>query len=77
MEKQFVVDQLQNIFALDGLDSSKPLTRMVLTTSDIGNSGDEITYNKAASIIRMMDLTFGSSTFNEALKTYLKNRQAY
>lgn len=50
------------------------MTRSVKTTFDIGKSGDKITYNKGASIIRMMDLTFGSSTFNKAVTAYLKKK---
>ncbi|XP_044004939.1 uncharacterized protein LOC122850036 isoform X2 [Aphidius gifuensis] len=74
-DQQFVVNVLQNIFNLDGLDHSKPMTRSVKTTSDIGKSGDKITYDKGASIIRMMDQTFGSSTFNKAVVAYLKNNR--
>lgn len=72
MEQQFVVEQLQTVYAVDALDSSNPLTRNVSSQGEIGTTGDTITYSKGASVIRMMELTFGSNVFNSALREYLK-----
>ncbi|XP_015127586.1 putative aminopeptidase-2 [Diachasma alloeum] len=75
MEQQFVVEQLQTVFATDSLDSSKPLSRQVESQAEIGTTGDTITYSKGASIVRMMDLSFGSSEFNSGLQEYLKSNK--
>ena len=74
MEQQFVVDHLQMIFGVDALDSSQPMSRDVSTQTEIGNTGNAITYSKGASIVRMMELTFGSDIFNSALREYLRKR---
>ncbi|XP_063990680.1 putative aminopeptidase-2 isoform X2 [Diachasmimorpha longicaudata] len=75
MEQQFVVEQLQAVFGTDSLDSSKPLSRQVASQEEIGTMGDTITYSKGASIVRMMDLSFGSSEFNSGLQEYLKSNK--
>lgn len=74
MEQQFVVNELQSVFAADALDSANPMTRNVLNVEQIGTSGDTITYAKAASVIRMMELSFGSDVFNLALRGYLSTK---
>ncbi|XP_012230687.2 putative aminopeptidase-2 [Linepithema humile] len=75
MKEQFVVEQHQSALIVDGLESSLPMTRNVSTQSEIGKMGDSITYSKGASIVRMMDLTFGTNLFNSALREYLENNK--
>lgn len=77
MEHQFVVDQLQSVFFTDSLDSSKPLSRHVESQAEIGTTGDTITYAKGASIVRMMDMTFGTAAFQLGLRNYLKSRYTF
>jgi len=69
-----VVEQYQSALIVDGLESSLPMTRNASSQSEIGEMADVITYAKGASIVRMMDLTFGSDLFNSALREYLKNK---
>ncbi|KZC13131.1 Aminopeptidase N, partial [Dufourea novaeangliae] len=75
MEDQFIVDQCQTAFAADGLESSEPMTRDVVTSSQLGGVGDTITYNKGASIVRMMNLVFGNAVFETGLQNYLRNNK--
>ncbi|XP_043289822.1 uncharacterized protein [Venturia canescens] len=75
MEQQFVVNELQSVYGADALDSANPMSRNVLNVEQIGTSGDTITYAKAASVIRMMELSFGSDVFNRALQGYLNTKK--
>lgn len=74
MEQQFVVEQHQPALITDGLESSRPMTREVSSQSQIGGMGDSITYQKGASIVRMMSLNFGSHVFRPALVGYIRDK---
>lgn len=74
MEDQFVVEQHQTALAADGLETSKPMTRNVSNSEQLGGIGDTITYNKGASIVRMMNLIFGRTIFEAGLRNYLENK---
>lgn len=71
MEDQFLVEQHQTALAVDAIESSQPMTRNVTNSSQIRGVGDTITYNKGASILRMMNLVFGSDVFDATLQNYL------
>ncbi|XP_076764228.1 putative aminopeptidase-2 [Xylocopa sonorina] len=73
MEEQFVVEQHQTAYAADGVETSEPMTRDVSNASQVSRVGDTITYNKGASIVRMMNLIFGSEVFDAGLQNYLNN----
>ena len=73
MDQQLVLVQ-QNAFESDALPSSAPLSRFVYNQSDIVKMADVISYSKGASILRMMELSFGSNIFNSALESYLNAR---
>lgn len=74
MEEQFVVEQHQAALKTDSFTSSRPMTREVVTPSQIATVGDAITYAKGASIVRMMGFIFGNDVFKHALQDYLKNK---
>ncbi|XP_011705871.1 PREDICTED: aminopeptidase M1-like [Wasmannia auropunctata] len=74
MNEQFVVEQHQSALIVDGVESSLPMTRVVSSKSQIAGAGDTITYNKGASIVRMMSLIFGTEIFNNALRSYIENK---
>lgn len=74
MDEQFVVEQHQSALIADGLESSLPMTREVSDKSQIAGIGDTITYNKGASIIRMMSLVFGNDIFEASLNEYIQNK---
>lgn len=74
MREQFVVDQHQVAMIADGVESSRPMTRNVSSQAQIGGMGDAITYAKGASVIRMMNFTFGAGVFKSALRDYLEQK---
>ena len=71
MEDQFLVEQHQTALAADGIESSLPMTRTVVNSSQISGVGDTITYNKGASILRMINLVYGAKVFDATLQNYL------
>lgn len=50
------------------------MTREVSNSQHLGSIGDTITYNKGGSIVRMMNLVFGSDVFEASLQNYLSNK---
>ncbi|KOC62990.1 Aminopeptidase N [Habropoda laboriosa] len=74
--EQFVVHDLQNVFGLDALESSHPISIKVGHPDEISEIFDDISYAKGASIIRMMDHFLTTSSFKQGLTNYL-NGKAY
>ncbi|XP_066591926.1 aminopeptidase N [Prorops nasuta] len=72
--EQFVVHDLQNVFALDALESSHPISVEVGHPDEINEIFDRISYNKGASIIRMMDHFLTTEVFKQGLTNYLTER---
>ncbi|XP_011260493.3 aminopeptidase N-like [Camponotus floridanus] len=75
MKEQFVVEQHESALIADGLDSSQSMTREVSNQSQLEGIADPVTYAKAASIVRMMSLMFGTNVFELALRDYLHNNK--
>lgn len=75
LEWQFVVDKLHFSFKIDALTSSHPMTYDVQSTTEIKNIYDSISYAKAASVIRMIEKTYGSDVFYATLHQYLEARK--
>ncbi|GLG93883.1 Aminopeptidase N [Gryllus bimaculatus] len=71
MWDQFVVDQHQMVFALDSVQMANALTHHVSTPAEASASFGSITYNKGASILRMISNTIGPTYFQQALQNYL------
>lgn len=75
LEEQFVVENLQQSMQLDSTDSTHPMTNpQVKTKADSSGMFDNISYNKAASIIRMLSYYITQAKFQETLKTYLQTK---
>lgn len=74
--EQFVVHELQNVFGLDALESSHPISVEVGHPDEINEIFDKISYDKGASIIRMMDHFLTTEVFKQGLSNYL-NERAY
>jgi len=68
---QFVVTDLQNVFGIDALESSHPISIPVKHPDEISEIFDRISYGKGASIIRMMDKFLTTKTFRQGLTNYL------
>ncbi|KAF2365598.1 Peptidase M1 membrane alanine aminopeptidase N-terminal [Trinorchestia longiramus] len=73
MMEQFLVDDLHAVFALDCLESSHPISVPVGHPDEIGAIFDRISYNKGASIIRMMNHFLSEPTLQKGLTNYLNN----
>jgi aminopeptidase N len=76
LEQQFVVENHQQSMQLDSTDSTHPMTDNTIA-SQAQSSGmfDNISYNKAASIIRMMSYYLTSQEkFYDTLKKYLSDK---
>lgn len=69
---QFLVDQHQVVFANDALESAHALVASVLTPSQISGHFDTISYNKGASIIRMIENILGESVWHATLHEYIQ-----
>lgn len=74
--EQFVVHDLQNVFSLDAMESSHPISIEVGHPDEITDIFDRISYGKGASIIRMMDHFLTTEVFKRGLTNYL-NSKAY
>jgi len=76
LESQFVVDQVHSAFNADSFKSTHPMSHDVTTPNEIRSIFDTITYDKGASILRMVEKTYGIDVFNDALTDYLDKRYA-
>lgn len=72
--EQFVVHELQNVFGLDALTSSHPISVEVGHPDEINEIFDKISYDKGASIIRMMDHFLTNEVFKQGIYNYLNER---
>ncbi|KAF5289209.1 hypothetical protein FQR65_LT00096 [Abscondita terminalis] len=71
---QFVVHELQNVFELDVLKSSHPVSIKVNNPIEINDIFDRISYAKGATIIRMMEYFLTPKIFKQGLTNYLNTR---
>jgi glutamyl aminopeptidase len=71
MEDQFTVDTMHSIMNLDATLGSHPIIVGVETPDQITEIFDGITYNKGASIIRMMEDFIGAENFRAGVSAYL------
>nr|XP_027218923.1 aminopeptidase N-like [Penaeus vannamei] len=69
--EQFVLREVQEVFGLDCLESSHPISIPVGHPDEIGQIFDRISYGKGASIIRMMNHFLTEVTFRRGLRNYL------
>ena len=63
--EQFVIKDLQDVFRVDALESSHPISIPVKHPDEINEIFDRISYGKGASIIRMMDKFLTTDTFRQ------------
>jgi glutamyl aminopeptidase len=72
MEDQFTVDTMHSIMTLDATLGSHPIVIGVETPDQITEIFDGITYNKGASIIRMVEDFIGVEGFRNGVSAYLE-----
>ncbi|XP_036342052.1 membrane alanyl aminopeptidase-like [Rhagoletis pomonella] len=72
LDQQFLVDQLQVVMSMDSTNSTNPMSdENTHTPSDLSRMFNSISYNKGASIIRMVKYAIGEENFRKSLQTYL------
>ncbi|CAG9829478.1 unnamed protein product [Diabrotica balteata] len=76
MLEQFIITDLHPVLSLDAKLSSHPIVKHVVTPDQITEIFDIISYNKGASILRMLEATVGEEVFQNGVKNYL-NRYAF
>nr|CAD7433373.1 unnamed protein product [Timema monikensis] len=67
----FLVDELHPVMVLDAVLSSHPIVQSVGHPDEITELFDTISYNKAASIIRMLEDFMGADKFREGVSRFL------
>lgn len=68
---QFVVNEIHNVFSLDALSTSHPISIKVNNPDEINEIFDRISYAKGAAIIRMMDHFLTKPVFRAGVSKYL------
>lgn len=69
-----MVDQVHSAFSADSSKSTHPMSHDVATPREIRSIFDTISYAKSGSVLRMIEKTYGTEIFNDALKDYLEKR---
>ncbi|XP_022181225.1 aminopeptidase N-like isoform X1 [Myzus persicae] len=72
MEEQFISSGIQSVFLMDSLKSTHPISARVSRPEEINELFDRISYDKGASVIRMMDHFLTRQVFRKGLTKYLK-----
>jgi puromycin-sensitive aminopeptidase len=72
---QFVTDMYTRALELDCLKNSHPIEVPVSHPSEIDEIFDEISYNKGASVIRMLHHYIGDEDFRKGMNVYLTRHQ--
>ena len=75
--EQFVVTDLQDVFRIDALESSHPISIPVKHPDEINEIFDRISYGKGASIIRMMDKFLTTGTFRYSSWFFIEKSLKY
>ena len=70
---QFVANTLIPALELDALKNSHPIEVEVGHPSEVDEIFDDISYNKGASVIRMLHDYIGNEAFRQGMKEYLTN----
>ena len=72
LKDQFTIDTMHSIMNLDATLGSHPIVVGVETPDQITEIFDSVTYNKGASIIRMVEDFIGLENFRDGVSNYLK-----
>ncbi|HEX4906327.1 MAG TPA: M1 family aminopeptidase, partial [Acidimicrobiales bacterium] len=62
-------------FAVDSLASTRPIEYPVLSPADADGMFDVLTYQKGASVLRMLEQFLGEDGFRAGIRLYLKSRE--
>lgn len=70
--EQFLVNAIQPVMKFDSTLASHPIVQTVNSPAQITELFDTISYEKGASIIRMLENFIGEEKFETAVTNYLK-----
>lgn len=73
LEEQFIVEKIFAFMETDSLPTSRPIAIDSTNPADIFQMYDAITYEKGATVIRMMSMFLGAETFQRGVQAYLKD----
>ncbi len=68
---QFIATDVAPGMSLDGLENSHPIESEVRNPSEVSQLFDAISYEKGASILRMLEQHIGPDAFRQGLNTYV------
>ncbi|OUM64833.1 hypothetical protein PIROE2DRAFT_51173 [Piromyces sp. E2] len=71
----FVVDDLQSALDLDGLRSSHPVQVEINKATEVDQIFDQISYEKGATIIRMLNACLTEEKFMDGIRIYLQRHK--
>lgn len=74
LEEQFLVEQVHAALNYDSVPTSKSLNHDVNTPEEVSDKFDSISYNKGASVLRMIEHLLGKKEFQAAIRQYLKDK---
>ncbi|CAH1381460.1 unnamed protein product [Tenebrio molitor] len=75
MLDQFLTSTLHSILSLDATQASHPIIQTVQTPDQITEVFDSVSYNKGASVLRMLESVVNADNFQNGVTNYLKEHQ--
>ena len=70
--ERFVVEKIFSFMEADSLPTSRPISIESTNPADIFQLFDAITYDKGATLIRMMSMFLGEDVFQRGIQNYLR-----
>jgi aminopeptidase N len=70
-DERFVVEKIFSFMDADSLPTSRPISIQSTNPADIFQLFDSITYDKGATLIRMMSMFLGEKVFQKGIQNYL------
>ena len=71
-DERIVVEKIFPFMDADSLPTSRPVSIQSTNPADIFQLFDSITYDKGATLIRMMSMFLGETVFQKGIRNYLK-----
>ena len=72
-DERFVVEKIFSFMDADSLPTSRPISIQSTNPADIFQLFDSITYDKGATLIRMMSMFLGDRVFQQGIRNYLRD----
>ena len=72
-DERFVVEKIFSFMDADSLPTSRPISIQSTNPADIFQLFDAITYDKGATLIRMMSMFLGDKVFQRGIQRYLRD----